>query len=116
MIVKKSMMKDETIKNMRGGEGIASLSHFDSKENMKNSRLACTISLPPGASIGEHEHINETEYYVILKGNGKVIDNGKEEPVETGEVVITPHGSKHSIINTGKTDLEFIAFIVTYQL
>ncbi len=114
MIVKQNLMKKEVIKNMRGGTGEANILHYDQKENMKNSRLICKIVLSPGSSIGEHEHINETEYYIILNGKATVIDNGKEESVEAGEVVITPHGSKHSIINNSDTDLELIAVIVTY--
>lgn len=114
MIVKREDMKTEVRDAMRGGPGSVKFTHFDSAENMKNCRLVSEIVLTPGSGIGEHEHRNETEYYIITAGEGVVIDNGVETPVRAGEVVITPHGNSHSITNTGSADLTMIAVIVTY--
>ena len=114
MIIKRENMKSEVREAMRGGPGSVKLTHLETGANMKNCRLLSEITIPPGSGIGLHEHTNETEYYIITGGAGLVVDNGTEEAVKAGEVVATPHGSTHSITNTGSVDLTMIAVIVTY--
>lgn len=114
MVVKRNDMKSEKRENMRGGDGTVTITHFDTSDNMKNCRLCCEILIPPGASIGEHEHKSETEYYIVIEGDGIVTDNGNDVQVKAGEVVITPDGSTHSIKNSGNSNLKMIAVIVTY--
>ena len=114
MIIKKENMKSEERENMRGGAGTTTLIHMESAENMKNCRLMSEIILPPGAGIGEHEHLNETEYYIITQGEGLVCDNGSDVVISAGDLVVTPHNNKHNIRNTGSVDLKFYAVIVTY--
>lgn len=114
MIVHRKDMKVEHKEKMRGGEGSTTVVQFVDPTSMKNARLLAELTLPPGASIGEHPHDSETEYYIILSGTGKVIDDGVEQPVSPGDVVVTGNGARHSIINTGKVPLVFHAVIVTY--
>ncbi|MDR1654964.1 MAG: cupin domain-containing protein [Treponema sp.] len=114
MIIARKDMKKEQKENMRGGEGIASFTHLVDCGNEKNIRMLSEISLPPGASIGYHQHNGETEYFLILSGNGTVNDEGAERPVSAGDAVITGNGGSHSIKNTGKEPLVFHAVIVTY--
>ncbi|GAB1484226.1 cupin domain-containing protein [Treponema sp.] len=108
MIVHRSEMKTELKEKMRGGEGITSLVHLVDGASMKNARLLSEITLPPGASIGEHSHENETEYYIILSGTGVVVDDGIEKTVAQGDVVITGNGASHSIMNKGNLPLFFM--------
>jgi len=114
MVIKKNGMIKEIRNNMRGGTGDIEITHLVKREDLKNSRLLAYITIPVGASIGDHEHKEETEYYIILKGMGMVIDNGIEKQVNEGDVVITGNGESHSISNTGKTALEMLAIIITY--
>lgn len=114
MIIHRNHMKVELKEKMRGGEGTTTLIHFVDGATMKNARLLSEITLPPGASIGEHRHDSETEYYIITEGKGMVVDNGVETPVVTGDVVVTGDGASHSISNTGATNLRFVAVIITY--
>lgn len=114
MIVTRSEMKVEKRVAMRGGEGTTTLIQMVDPAEMKNCRLISEIILPPGAGIGEHEHLDETEYYIMTQGEGILCDNGRDVPVKPGDIVITPHGEKHSIRNTGSEDLKFFAVIVTY--
>jgi len=112
MIITKEKINTEIKKNMRGGDGEVTLHHLVPKEYLLHSRLMAKIVIPPGASIGEHEHIKETEYYIILKGQGIVNDNGKDIEIKEGDIVITGNGGKHSIKNTGHENLEMIAIII----
>ena len=114
MIIKRSNMVKEIRKNMRGGDGEIEITHIVKKEELMNARLLANIKIPVGASIGNHEHKEETEFYIILKGNGIVFDEGVEKEIEQGDVVITGGGASHSIRNIGSDELEMIAVIITY--
>jgi len=112
MIIKKNSMRQEIKTNMRGGDGDIKLLHLAEGANLINSRLLSSITISPGCSIGDHEHKNETEYYIILNGDGVVVDDGVEKSVGKGDLVITGNGATHSIRNSGVVDLELIAIII----
>jgi mannose-6-phosphate isomerase-like protein (cupin superfamily) len=107
-------MKIEHKEKMRDGEGTVTLTHFVDAGTQKNARMLAEITIPPGASIGYHQHINETEYFIILEGAGIVNDNGTESPVEKGDMIITGNGAFHGIKNTSSVPLIFNAIIITY--
>ena len=114
MVVKRSTMKTEVREKMRGGDGCAEIVQMLDCENEKNIRLLAELTLQPGSSVGYHNHESETEYYIILSGNGIVNDDGKDTPVKAGDVIITGNGASHSISNSGAVPLVFHAVIVTY--
>jgi mannose-6-phosphate isomerase-like protein (cupin superfamily) len=107
-------MKTEVKEKMRDGEGSVRLTHFVEPGTEKNCRMLAEVTLEPGSSIGYHRHDTETEYYIILSGNGTVNDGGKEAPVKAGDVMVTGNGASHGIKNTGAVPLVFQAIIVTY--
>lgn len=113
MVICSKEMRSEEKVNMRGGEGTVTITHHVEKEPMKNCRLFCEISIPENASIGEHQHNKEIEYYYITKGKGIVVDNGVDKEVTPGDIVLTGNGASHSIRNTGSTPLVFTAVIIT---
>ena len=114
MIIKRNEMKAEVKEKLRGGEGKTTILQLVDCEKEKNIRLLAEVTLEPGASIGKHNHENETEYYLILSGSGLVDDNGKDTEVKAGDAVVTGNGAFHSIANTGSKPLVFNAVIVTY--
>jgi len=107
-------MKSEVKEKMRGGNGSTELVHLVDCANEKNIRMLAEITLKPGCSIGGHSHDNETEYFLILSGEGTVNDNGTEKPVKAGEAVVTGNGASHSLRNNGSVPLVLHAVIVTY--
>lgn len=113
MVIYSKEMRTEEKVHMRGGEGTTTITHHVEKEHMKNCRLFCEISIPPKGSIGEHDHVNEIEYYYITKGEGIVVDNGVDKEVGPGDIVLTGNGASHSIRNTGSEALVFTAVIIT---
>jgi len=105
-------MIKEIKKEMRGGKGEVTITNIAMKDNLIHARLMAYINIPAGASIGEHQHVKEIEYYIILKGMGVVTEDGVEMKVKEKDVVITGGGSTHSIINNGNEELEMIAVII----
>ena len=115
MIVQKKSMKSEVKTALRNGPGSLTMTHLTGEKGpCKNLKLLCEVDIPCGAGIGLHEHVNETEYYIVLEGTAEVNDNGTMTKVGPGDVVITGDGATHSITNTGTVPFKMIAVIVTY--
>ncbi|NQT58951.1 MAG: cupin domain-containing protein [Bacteroidetes bacterium] len=105
-------MRIEERDNMRSGPGRVVIQHIVEKEQLRHARLFSEITLQPKDGIGPHTHTGETEYYYILEGTGKVIEDDGEKMVAAGDVVITGNGESHSITNTGDVTLKLIAVII----
>ncbi len=115
MIRKASEMETEVRPAMRGGTGSVTLRHYFKKEEITaKSRLCARLTLPPGASIGVHEHSGEDEVYIITRGTGLLDDGHSRTVVNEGDAILTGKGESHAIANTGTTDLEIIAVILCY--
>lgn len=115
MIRTASSMETETRAAMRGGTGSVTLRHlFKKDETTAKTRLCATLTLPPGASIGPHQHAGEDEVYYILKGRGELDDGKTRTTVTAGDAVLTGRGESHAIANSGDTDLEILAVIMCY--
>ena len=113
MVIYSKEMKQDIRENMRGGTGTITITHHVQKEQMKHCRLFCEMSIPPDGSVGEHDHVNETEYYSVKEGIGIVVDDGVEKKIGQGDMIITGGGASHSIRNTGTTPLLITAVIIT---
>ncbi len=100
---------------MRGGTGEVTIRNYFKPEEIKaRTRLCAEMTLPPGASIGLHDHVEEDEIYLIQKGTGIMTDGGKEVTVEAGDAILTGQGASHSIRNSGTEDLVVTAIIIKY--
>ena len=100
--------------HMRGGEGVVTVRHFSDKEEMLGKgRMFATMLLPPGASIGKHQHVNDFEVYVIQKGRAKVMDPDNGEAfLEPGDMMLCRDSEFHAIENAGEDELEVTALIL----
>lgn len=107
-------MKVEYWENPCGGVGKMKIEKILDADILKDKNgLYARVTLPPGASLGHHEHHGNGESYFILSGEGAYEDNGTVRTVKPGDVTWTPDGSGHGISNVeGKEDLVFIALIV----
>ncbi|MCL2363430.1 MAG: cupin domain-containing protein [Defluviitaleaceae bacterium] len=69
--------------------------------------------LPPGTSVGLHQHGNDEEFYVILEGNGIMTDEGQDKPVTAGDVIKNPPYGEHALVNISATEpLKMLVFEV----
>ncbi len=115
MIRTRSTMSTEVRHAMRGGVGDVTLRHLFTKEEITaKSRLCAVLTLPPGASIGTHQHEGEDEVYYVLKGTGVLDDGRTRTTVNTGDAILTGRGESHALENTGTTELEILAVIMCY--
>lgn len=96
----------EVLPHFKGGEGnfIAAI-HFDGLNKILHG------TLPPGATIGKHTHVDDSEIIYILSGHGTVDDDGTLCPLKPGDCTYCPKGHAHSLMNTGEEDLVFFAVV-----
>ncbi len=115
MVKHSSEIQYDCIENLRGGKGTLQVKQLFEKSELKgNCRLFAKFIIPKGCSIGNHGHLEEEELYYIIKGQGRVDDNGEPREVGPGDVTITASGCSHAIENIGNDDLELIAVVLMY--
>ena len=113
MIFKPKEMRTQVRSIMKDGVGDVTIRHMVECDDLPNIRFLGEMTLPAGASIGDHTHAAETEYYIITDGIGIVNDNGEDKRVGRGDVIVTGGGATHRIKNAGSTPLVITAFNVT---
>lgn len=96
--------------NFKGGEKETAVKMFEDENNK-----IMIGKLIPGASIGLHRHEGNSEIMVIQKGRGKILFDGKYEPIEEGCVHYCPEGQEHSLINDGKENLIYFAVVPNHK-
>lgn len=116
MIKLNSEMKTESRENMRGGDGVVTITNILEKGEYKGAaRLLGTITLEPGCSIGAHVHENEEEVFYIIEGTATYNDNGETKILKAGDSCICLDGETHSIANREESGkLVLFAAILTY--
>ena len=114
MIVRRNDMRTQVRDLMKGGKGSVTVLHMVETDGLPNVRFVGEMTLPAGASIGDHAHDKETEYYIITDGVGVVTEGREDHRVGRGDVIVTGGGASHSIRNRGSTPLKIVAFIVTH--
>jgi len=79
---------------------------------MKRVKFVHRDVLPPGASIGSHDHADDEEYYIFTKGNGVMVLDGNDHQVEAGELTAVFPGGSHGLRNDSDEDLHFLVICV----
>ena len=78
-----------------------------------HGRMFAKVTLAPGQEVSWHTHTDEIEYYYVLSGNGVFTDSAKKEfNVGEGDVCLMEVNGGHSIRQTGKEPLVFMALII----
>lgn len=99
----------EDCENMHDGIGV--LKH---KNLFKGSDFKTPIKffnytvLPPNTTIGVHTHGNDEELYILLEGDGKMIIDGEERTVCTGDIILNKPYGTHELINSSDKDIKML--------
>jgi mannose-6-phosphate isomerase-like protein (cupin superfamily) len=71
------------------------------------SMLTAVLEFLPGKQLQPpHQHMNE-EFQYIIEGSGTWFLNGKETPIQKGDLMYAKPGDMHGISNTGTDTLKF---------
>ena len=75
-----------------------------------DSVLTAELEFLPGKQLQPpHQHANE-EFQYVIEGGGTWFLNGKETPIQRGDLMYAKPGDLHGISNTGTTPLRFFVF------
>ncbi len=71
----------------------------------------CVIKVGPGQAVRPaHSHPNGEEVIYILNGWGRVLIDGKVEPVKAGCAVLFPQGDIHMLQNLSDEEMKVVCF------
>jgi mannose-6-phosphate isomerase-like protein (cupin superfamily) len=102
----------EVAEGVRGGKGSVTAHKLLDLFPGSAIKSVGIVRLEPGASVGEHSHQGEEDFYYCISGCGIVVDNGVEHPFTPGSLQITRDGESQAIRNTGETELVFLGALV----
>jgi len=106
-IIKRSSTDIEK-EEAHGGSGSRKV--YASPEHLKSLSFEAMTHgyLPAGKSFDWHDHKGIEEIMVVLKGNGKVLDDEGEYDYATGDVFVFPANTNHKIENNSDQEHEMI--------
>ena len=64
------------------------------------------MSIAPGDEIGEEVHDTHDQFIRFEAGSAEVLLDGVAHVLEADHAVVIPAGTRHTVINTGDTDLK----------
>jgi len=106
-IIKRSN-SDISTEEAHGGSGTRKV--YANSNQLENAKFDIMTHgfLPAGNKYAWHNHVDTEEIMVVLKGEGKVIDEDGEYPYTPGDVFIFPANINHEIFNDSSTEDEMI--------
>lgn len=75
-------------------------------------KMFSVINLQKDSKVGYHKHEHDNEIYLMLDGSAVISDNGKEDILNPGDMMVTLKGESHSIENKSETTVLFLAIII----
>lgn len=82
-------------------------------EYLEHLNVSMTI-LHKGKETSGHSHENEEEFYMFLKGHGKMQVGDKVYKVKEGDVVLVKKGLFHKVFNRCNRNLVFVCVFEKY--
>ncbi len=114
MIIKNFFDSQGVKRSIHNGKGLAkSVKIFGENDFETNLKYVSFTSLPPGTSIGFHDHNDKREkVYTILNETGIFTLNKEEKKVKSGDVILTKPGFSHGLKNNSSEALDVFIFWV----
>jgi uncharacterized cupin superfamily protein len=74
-------------------------------------KLGCSVVVVPAGKKAWPYHLQyaNEEMFVILEGSGTLRYDGETFPVRAGDVIATPVGKAHQLLNTSESELRYLA-------
>ncbi len=100
MIFKYDKLNEIIKLKVRGGEGEVRARDYLGPDSAGLPFASLGFNqMQPGATIPEHRHEREAEFYFVVSGKGMGILNGERFPVGPGDGWLCRKGSSHGILN-----------------
>ncbi len=106
MILNFNQIEEAQIEGFKGGQGLLLTRNYVD-DNCKIMRSV----LAPGASTGLHEHVQNCEIILVLKGTLTFHYDDRTENCAEGEVHYCPKGHAHYMENLTDAPVEYFAVV-----
>lgn len=111
MLIHNYLEADMQERPIHEGKGLClNATVFQDSEIKAPIRFINYTILPPDTSFGLHTHGNDNEFYVVLEGNGIYEQDGEEQPVHAGDIMMNEPNTAHGIRNTGSEPMRLLVF------
>ena len=110
MLLSFDKMETEIVHDMKGGHGEARIQSYADGTNK-----IMRFTLAPGASLGQHTHVGNSETLYVISGTGSMLCDGVEEPLTPGVCHHCPEGHTHRLLNNGTEPLVIFAVIPEHK-
>ena len=74
--------------------------------DIEEESMTIKVTLNPGHMMNYHSHNKRDEVWTVIKGEGRTIVDGMEQPIKAGDVITMAIGCKHTVI--ADTELQLI--------
>ncbi len=64
--------------------------------------------IEPGKSFRTHYHEDMDEVFILIRGMATIKIGNEEENMQTGDAVLVPAGSRHTMKNSGGETAEYL--------
>ena len=71
-----------------------------------NESLTVKVTLNPGHRMNYHSHDRRDEVWTVIRGEGRTLVDGMEQPIHPGDVITIAAGCKHTVM--ADTELQMI--------
>jgi len=80
-------------------------------QNSPESQATIThVAMEPGSVSERHSHERSEQIWIVERGEGELLlGNGRTEALRAGDIVGTPAGEIHGVVNSGKEPLVYLA-------
>jgi|SRR5699024_3825584 len=100
------------LKNRFGGKGSIFSASYIKEQDFEGIGKLLEIELEAFASIGYHQHTDNSEIYHIIEGKGEFQDSdGEFKTVGKGDCCVITKGQSHGLVNTEDIPLKIVAII-----
>jgi mannose-6-phosphate isomerase-like protein (cupin superfamily) len=94
----------------KGNGEVHSVKLYDDHDFASPLKFLYYMVMPPGTSIGYHQHGQNEEMYLVLEGTGRMTVNGEERDVKPGDVLLNRAGWSHGLENTGSEPIRLLIY------
>ena len=78
-----------------------------------HAKLTCCVEIfDVGGKTPTHRHQIAAEMFYVIKGEGRVVCDGKISVIRTGDSILVPSHGIHSVENAGSTRLYLLSVMV----
>ena len=75
--------------------------------DVEEGSMTVKVTLNPGHSMNYHSHEKRDEIWNVIRGAGKTIVDGMEQPVKAGDVITMAAGCRHTVV-AGEEGLQLV--------